>query len=191
MLVIDGDNRGSLGASDETMHVVEDLQFTLGEGPCIDAWRTGRPVHEPDLARVQASLWPAFAPPAVAAGVAAVFAFPLLSSGICLGVLDLYEGQPGPLVEFSSGGAFHRRARVLGGAGRPGRGCAGHLSPERGVVVRAVVHQAAGMVAVQVGADVADALVRLRAHAYRTDRPLVDVAADVVARRLRFEGDRC
>ena len=51
---------------------------------------------------------------------------------------------------------------------------------------RAEVHQATGMVSVQLGVSLAEALVRLRAHAWAEDRLLADVAADVVARRLRF-----
>src|SRR5437763_51787 len=51
------------------------------------------------------------------------------------------------------------------------------------------VHQATGMITVQLGVTVAVALVRLRAYAYAHDRRLRDVAADVVARRLRFDPD--
>jgi hypothetical protein len=58
-------------------------------------------------------------------------------------------------------------------------------SPTSGTF-RFVVHQAAGMIAVQLGITVADALVQLRARAFSTDRPIVDIARDVVARRLRF-----
>ncbi|MFD0630267.1 ANTAR domain-containing protein [Catenulispora yoronensis] len=52
---------------------------------------------------------------------------------------------------------------------------------------RAEVHQATGMISVQLGVSLAEALVRLRAHAWAADRLLADVAADVVARRLRFD----
>jgi hypothetical protein len=41
--------------------------------------------------------WPVFAPGAVAAGVLAVFAFPLLLVAIRIGVLVLYRGRPGGL----------------------------------------------------------------------------------------------
>jgi len=54
---------------------------------------------------------------------------------------------------------------------------------------RAEVHQAAGMISVQLGVAVEEALVRLRAHAYVQERRLVDVARDVVERRLRFSRD--
>ncbi len=50
-----------------------------------------------------------------------------------------------------------------------------------------VVHQATGMVAAQLEVSVGQALVRLRAYAFGNDRPLTDVARDVVARKLRFD----
>ncbi len=53
---------------------------------------------------------------------------------------------------------------------------------------RAVVHQATGMIAVQIDSDVEEALVRLRAHAFATDRPIREVARDVVTGKLRFDG---
>jgi len=58
---------------------------------------------------------------------------------------------------------------------------------ETGGDLRFVVHQASGMVSAQAGISVSDALVRLRAHAFATGALLVDVAKDVVARRLRFD----
>jgi AmiR/NasT family two-component response regulator len=54
---------------------------------------------------------------------------------------------------------------------------------------RAQVHQATGMISVQLGVGQAEALVRMRAHAFRHRRALADVASDVVARRLRFNED--
>jgi hypothetical protein len=50
-----------------------------------------------------------------------------------------------------------------------------------------VVHQATGMVKVQLNVGIAEALVRLRAYAYAEERPIEDVARDVVGRRLRFD----
>jgi AmiR/NasT family two-component response regulator len=55
---------------------------------------------------------------------------------------------------------------------------------------RAELFQAQGMVMVQLGVSLADALARIRAHAYATNRPLREVAADIVARRLRFDPER-
>jgi len=60
---------------------------------------------------------------------------------------------------------------------------------EAGGNFRFVVHQAAGMVAVQLGIPVGEALVRLRAQAFSSGRPLADIALDVVSRTLRLDGD--
>jgi hypothetical protein len=54
---------------------------------------------------------------------------------------------------------------------------------------RAEVHQASGMLAVQLGVAVADAEARLRAHAYAVNRSVVDVSRDIVERRLRLVDD--
>jgi hypothetical protein len=45
------------------------------------------------------------------------------------------------------------------------------------------------MVMAQLGIDAAEALVRLRAHAYATDRSAIDVARDILDRRLTLEDD--
>ena len=88
---------GHIAASDERASLVVDLQFTSGEGPTIDAHHSGRSVLEPELAAT--TRWPAFAPEAVAAGAAAVFALPLQVGGARFGALTLYRDRPGPLGE--------------------------------------------------------------------------------------------
>lgn len=55
---------------------------------------------------------------------------------------------------------------------------------------RAEVHQAAGMISVQLGVELAEALVRLRAYAFASSASLGDVADDVVNRRLRLDSDQ-
>ena len=77
MLMVDNEHRGSLGGSDDAIRVVEELQFTLGEGPCVDTYRTGQPVLEPQLADPDVTRWPEFSVQAVDAGVEAIFGFPL------------------------------------------------------------------------------------------------------------------
>ena len=70
---------GSVCTTGGVSALIEDLQYTLGEGPCVDAYRLDRPVLEPDLADAAVPRWPAFTGPAVDAGVRAVFGFPLPS----------------------------------------------------------------------------------------------------------------
>ncbi len=85
-----------VAASDAAALRFERLQSELCEGPCVDAFNSGRAVAVPDLAGDHG--YERFAPPAAAAGLAAVFAFPLRHGDhVSLGALDLYRDTPGGL----------------------------------------------------------------------------------------------
>jgi hypothetical protein len=181
--------RGSLCTTDEVSKLLEDLQYTLGEGPCVDAYQQDTAVAEPDLADPATRRWPAFTPPALRAGVRAVFGFPLRVGTVHLGALNLYRDSPGPL-----SGDQHADALVVANvaarwvleaqAGAPPDTLAAQL--EAGADFHFAVHNAAGMVSVQEGISVTEALIRLRAFAFSSDRLLADVARDVISRRLRL-----
>ena len=99
-LVSDTGHRGVICATDDVSKRIEDLQITLGEGPCIDTIRTGAPVLVADLHDlddVATWRWPTFMAAAADAGVRAVFAFPLRIGAINLGALDMYRSRPGAL----------------------------------------------------------------------------------------------
>lgn len=170
---------------------VEDLQFTLGEGPCLRAFQTGSPVFEPELLDGSLFRWPEFSRQAVAAGARAVFALPLQLGAVRLGVLYLYRAEPGMLTDAQLADGFElaEMTTTLLLEAQAGAVGTGDLAPSLagGWAHRAVVHQAAGMVAAQAGVDLAEALARLRARAFGDDRSIYDVAFDVVERRLRFE----
>ena len=87
-----------LCCSNPVARQIEDLQYTIGEGPGIDAHATGRPVAEPDLGSPRRIRWPVFAGPAVAAGAGALFSFPLRMGAVRLGALTLYQPRPGGAV---------------------------------------------------------------------------------------------
>ena len=89
--------RGMTTASDPAAERIEELQFVLGEGPCIDAFAARRPVLVPDLTDGAMSRWPATALPPTRAGSGRVFAFPLQVGAGRLGVLDVFRARPGPL----------------------------------------------------------------------------------------------
>ncbi|MDQ1027930.1 hypothetical protein QF035_005512 [Streptomyces umbrinus] len=178
----------------------EELQFTLGEGPGPDAVRTGSPVMEPDLDRVRPDRWPALLSPARDMGVHGVCCFPLGIGAIRVGVLTvLCDGDRTMSVQQSTDATALAAAltgALLNGAGRGQRGEDGNGGPGLGLFLdrptglhRAAVHQATGMISVQIGGTMEEALLRLRAHAYSSERPLGEVADDVVARRLRFSDD--
>ena len=180
---------GTVAASDGAALELEDLQFTLGEGPCVDASETGRPVLEPDLAATGPRRWPAFAGGALAAGVAAVFALPLRVGAIRVGVLDLYRATPGALTpeHLREALAFADAATLLL-LYLQTRAPADEFSPGALALPadRAEVHQATGVVSVQAGVSLAEALVLVRARAYAEQRPVGDVARDVLAGRADF-----
>ena len=191
-VVLSASPRETMYASDPVAAEVEELTLTLGEGPGVDAL-TGGPALVADLAAADClAPWPVFAPAALHAGVRALFALPLQVGGIRLGVLDLYRAAPGELDREQLADALVLAdtacALLLDGAQRD-QGRPDGTWPEPAGSPHPEVHQATGMITVQLGVSVAVALVRLRAYAYAHDRRLRDVAADVVARRLRFAPD--
>lgn len=184
--------QGSVCTTNAVSTLIEQLQFELGEGPCVDAHHLGTPVLEPDLAEPRRLRWPAFSPPAIDAGVRAVFGFPLRVGGVRLGALNVYRNAAGALTDDQHADALvmatvAAELVLLVQAGAPPGRLAAEL--EAGADFQYVVHQASGMVAVQLDVSVADALVRLRAYAFGNDRPLAEVAAAVVNRSLRFDAD--
>ena len=191
IMLMSGDvARGSVCSTNQVSATIEQLQYDLGEGPCVDAYHLDRPVLEPDLADPATSRWPAFTGPALEAGARAVFGFPLQVGAVRLGALNLYSDRPGPLDDEQ-----HADALVMADvaaqtllalqANAPPGGLAAEL--EAGADFQYVVHQASGMVSAQLKVSVGQALVRLRAYAFGNGRPLTEVARDVVERRLHFD----
>jgi hypothetical protein len=118
-----------------------------------------------------------------------VFGFPLRVGTIRLGALNLYRDRPGPLT-----GEQHADALTMAEvsarwvldaqAGAPADVIAAEL--ELGADFHFTVHNAAGIVSVQEQISITEALIRLRAHAFGSDRPLNDVADDIIAHRIRL-----
>ncbi len=192
IMIMSGDvPQGSLCTTDAVSALIEQLQYTLGEGPCVDASKQECPVLEPDLVHPRSVRWVAFSAPAIEAGARAVFGFPLQVGAVRIGALNLYRDRPGPLSDDQHADALvaadvAAQVILMLQADAPEGEIAAEL--ETGADFKYVVHQAAGMVAAQLNVDLGQALVRLRAFAIGNDRPLTEVAEDVVARRLRFDG---
>ena len=171
-------------ASDAASRTVEDLQFALGEGPALDAFKWGAPALEPSLAA--SSRWPFFGPQALALGVEAVFSLPLQVGVICLGTVNLFRDRPGfpsrdeladalVLADVVTADLIDLQAQgVL------------RWAPSDHLGQRARVHQATGMVSVQIGADMTSALARLRAYAFVNEMSIFEVADMVLDRTLRL-----
>lgn len=183
--------QGLAAASDRVSEQIEELQFVLGEGPCLDAYAARHPVLESDLHTT--SRWPGYGPEAIEHGVRAVFAFPLQIGAARLGVMDVYRTAPGPLDRdvLTRAMSFADLAVDALLDGQDGADD-GTLGGDLGDALdhRAEIYQAQGMIMVDLGVPLTEALARLRAHAYATGRRPGAVARDVVAGRQRLEADQ-
>jgi len=168
----------------------EQLHRDLGEGPAYDAHRHGWPVLAEDLATDVS--WPAFCRSAAAISLRAVFAFPLRRGSVRLGALTLYRTDAGELTdEHHADALVYARLALDLCLGLQADSPPGELDQLLldATGTSATIHQATGVVAVQLGVTVGAALAVLRAHGYAEQRTLHDVAGDVVARRLRLDRD--
>ncbi len=191
LTLMTADGMRALGtATDPVTERLEELQLTLGEGPCIEAFARRRPVLVPELVDGAGGRWPGYAPGIYALGVRAVFAFPLQVGAARLGVLDVFRARPGSLsaddLALALVFAEIAVADLLDGQQPDPYGGERLDDMFSG---RAQLFQAQGMVMVQLGVSLADALARIRAYAYAENRSLGEVAVDIVARRLRFDGE--
>ena len=196
-LVFDGASSGTLGSSSPAARTYDELQFTFGEGPCLEAVARRIPILVVDLADPEEVRWPAYGPALLAHRIRGVCAIPVVVAGEFVGALDLFRSQPGPMPGENLAGAV--TAAEL--AGIPlldlmdGDLQAAVADPnsnawaELNSLSRAEVSQATGMLVAQLEVEPADALVRLRGHAYATGRSATDVARDILDRRLMLEAD--
>lgn len=176
-----------LAASDDWAQTVVGLRYTVGEGPATTAYTQGAPVLVADVG-VEQLRWPGYAQAAMGEGASAVFALPLLVGGIRLGMLELYRRRPGELSSSALADAVVLASlaidAVLGDAEQARR--AGREWP-RAALSSQDVHVAIGMMSAHLHLNLEDALARLRAHAYAQQRPILEVARDVLGRRIPLE----
>ena len=189
MLMADRVHQGTLFATDSRIAKLEDLQNAAAEGPCIDSYNLARPVFAPDLAQAKGSRWPLLSATALQAGIAALFSFPLQLDDACVGALDLYRATPGPLTKREVDDArllaamTTREVLALQEQAEPGS------LPEQIADLsgdRVAIEQATGMVAAQSDSDVVAAGRLLRTFAREQQRPVAEVAQDIIARLGRL-----
>jgi hypothetical protein len=196
-LIFDGAPSGTLGCSGARARMYDELQFTLGEGPCLDSISQRAPVLVVDLADRDDGRWPAFAPALLAHRIRGVYAMPVVIAGEYVGALDLFRSTPGHLDDEHLAGAIVAAelaviplldlldADLQAAVGDPGS----DAWAEFNALSRAEVSQATGVLVAQLEIEPAEALVRIRAHAYTTGRNATDVARDILARRLKLDAD--
>jgi hypothetical protein len=177
-----------LGASDPWAANLAELQYTVGEGPGVEAFGGGSPVLVSDLS-VEQVRWPGFAQAALAVGVGAVFAFPLRFGAIALGTLELVRRRPGGLTSAERRDAALAADLATAALLRHTREAerAGHEFAPRPVASYQDVNVATGMLAAQLQITLDDAFARLRAHAFGRNRSVLDVARDLLERRIALD----
>ena len=184
------DHREMVHATDDIIARLDDLQFVLGEGPCVDAYRCGLPVLEPELnAGAAAHRWPGFAREATGAGAAAVFAFPLQVGAVPFGVLEMYRTTAGELDDGDVATALllaEDIVRVMLHDLTDDRFAPAVPAEVSSLFGRGEIPQATGMVAVQLNLPISAALSELRAAAFARNRSMQSLAEDIVARRLNL-----
>lgn len=193
-MVYRGESRGTFGSSSEASRLLDEYQFTFGEGPCLDAVATGDVVLAPDLDDEREQRWPVFTRAALDDGVRGVFALPIMIASACVGALDLFRTAPGPLQGLQLAGALLAAERaatpllaLLEEADQP-------AIDDREATTwpdmdRIEVYQATGMLIAQLDVDAAEALVRLRAHAVATGQTASQVAWAILGGHLLLERD--
>lgn len=183
-----GDEDGLLpfvAASDEQVLRVEREQIESAEGPCQDAFHSGKQVTCNDLTTEQR--WPQYRETALAEGCRAVAGIPMVVADRVVGAMNLYDNRPHEwsadtlaaarlLSDFASGYVINQQ--TLNDSQR----LAAQL--ESALESRVVIEQAKGALAERRGIGVAEAFRLLRRHARTTNARLHDVARDVVDREL-------
>jgi GAF domain-containing protein len=182
-----GDVHVSVFATSDLGRRLEELQSTLGEGPGLQSYADGAPVLTSDL-ESDGRRWPLFGSGAVEVGVRALFAFPLRSGTVPIGVFEVHREEPGAMTPVELGDALVLAdvISILMLAPEPYDGrdfIEDVISSDH----HAEVYQATGMVSVHLGVSLADALARLRGYAFAHSEPISVVAREIVLGRLRLD----
>jgi hypothetical protein len=173
-----------LASSDQPSSRVAEAAFEVGEGPCLDAFSTARPIQVPDLTTEGFARWPGFASVAGDLGFSACFSFPLQLGAVRLGALDLYRRRTGGLTRDE-----RTLALVFADVARDNLLDSPQLSPvealdaglSQALETRAEIHQAQGMVTIDLDVDLDEAMTLMRSHAFRQGVPLIEVARSILA----------
>jgi len=181
--------QSTISASDPLAAQIDELQYVLGEGPHWDALRSGKPVLTPDIRANVNTGWPMLFAALIELDLGALFSFPLRMGAVTVGVADLYRTTPGDLNEREHATAISLARATAPRALHVATALARDDEPVKpGLVaeLRREVHQATGMILVQLNVDATEAFLRLKAYSFSSGISIQDIAKDVVQRRLNF-----
>ncbi|MER5730777.1 GAF and ANTAR domain-containing protein [Streptomyces sp. NPDC002138] len=180
----------SVAVTEDRVELTEMFQAQISEGPCVDSYATGRPVHADDLTDAE-DRWPTFTPLARAAGFAAAHSYPLHLRGQNIGALNLLARTPTPIPP----GDRHllqdlvhtATTSVLTWSPDPLRPYDIVTRTQAVLSAKAVLDIASGMIAATAHITPSQAADRLRTYAAAHSQRSVDIAEDLVRRRLAPE----
>jgi ANTAR domain len=181
-------NRVTLCATDRRADQLEDIQDVLGEGPGMDAYNFGQPVHTGLGDGRAVHRWPQFVPAAdeIVGHLGRIWAFPLCSAAQVIGTVTFYRltgqalARPDPDIETLAGAVV--------GTLLTDPQAFSELPNSSGWSSRAVVHQATGILIAKLGVGASEALDLLRSYAFFAGNELREVAAEVVEHKLDLTG---
>ena len=196
-LVLTGAVQGTFGSSGDLSRKLDEFQFTFGEGPCLEAVSNSRAVLVPDLRDPSEQRWPAYAGAVLESGVRAVFALPVEVGSSAVGALDLFRSDAGPLTGNGLAGgllAAKFASMPLLDLMSGNLDISNPSGESRGVdqlasLARVEVYQATGMLMGQLNIGSAEALMRLRAHAFAHGMTASAVAWAIIERQLELDAD--
>ena len=180
---------GVVASSSELSSTLDELQFSLGEGPSRDTYSLRRPVLIADLGSSEGQSWPIYTAGALESGVHGVFAFPLHVGAATFGVFTIYRSSPGALNgrHLAMALTFAERATEILLTADSAPDGALHPGVESALSYRAEIYQAQGSVTVQLGISLAEALIRMRAYAFSHDHSLSELAALILSGEIVLE----
>ena len=183
-------SRSTLASSDEVAARIDELQFELGEGPQWLAFQSGESVLISDVVTIRHDSWPVFGAALAELGVRALFSIPMKMGAVTVGVASLYRGHPGGFSHDQEISALAIASAIaISSAERAILFATDDAPPESAVTPasRREVHQATGMILVQLDTTATIAYSRLQAYAFATGRTVQSVAHDVVLRKITFD----
>jgi GAF domain-containing protein len=182
MIAAPGGDLRVMASSSEAMRILELFEIQAHQGPCLDCYRSGRPVGHRDLTD-PGGPWPEFAAEAVAAGFRSALALPMRLRGSVIGALNLFNVEVGDmrpadiaaaqaLADVATIGILQHRAAVEAQA----------LTDQLNHALnsRILIEQAKGMIAERTGLDMDGSFSALRTYSRSHNLRLVDVARDLV-----------
>ena len=182
--------QATLCSSDTVAARIDELQFELGEGPQWLAARSGKVVVIPEVATDPHHDWPIFGAALSELPVGAIICVPMKMGAVTLGAATLYRHRPGELSESQQNSALAIASAIASTAAQRAMWSATDDAPAESAenpATRREVHQATGMVLVQLDTTATIAYSRLQAYAFANGRTLQSVAHDVVLRTITFD----